>query len=164
HFARNHDELTLDQLSAEERQEVFAAFGPAADMQSFGRGLRRRLPPMLGGDQGRLRMVYSLVFTLPGTPVIFYGEEIGMGENLDIEGRLSVRTPMQWSPEPNGGFSTADRRRLARPIPDGDFGPDRVNVLDQRRESDSLLNWMERIMRRRRETPEFGWGTWSTVK
>ena len=86
-----------------------------------------------------------------------------MGENLDIQGRLSVRTPMQWSPEPNGGFSTADRRRLARPLPDGDYGPDRVNVLDQRRESDSLLNWMERIMRRRRETPEFGWGSWATL-
>jgi trehalose synthase len=163
HFARNHDELTLDQLSDEERQEVFDAFGPDEDMQLFGRGLRRRLPPMLGGDQDRLRMVYSLVFTLPGTPVLFYGEEIGMGENLDIEGRLSVRTPMQWSPEPNGGFSTADRRRLARPIPDADYGPDRVNVLNQRRDPDSLLNWMERIMRRRRETPEFGWGEWTVV-
>jgi trehalose synthase len=164
HFARNHDELTLDQLSDDERQEVFDAFGPDPDMQLFGRGLRRRLPPMLGGDPDRIRLTYSLVFSLPGTPVIFYGEEIGMGENLDIEGRSSVRTPMQWSPEPNGGFSTAPRRRLARPLPEGDYAPDRINVLDQRRDPGSLLSWMERVMRRRRETPEFGWGTWEVVE
>lgn len=87
-----------------------------------------------------------------------------MGENLDIEGRSSVRTPMQWSPEPNGGFSTAPRRRLARPLPEGDYAPDRINVLDQRRDPGSLLSWMERVMRRRRETPEFGWGTWEVVE
>ena len=81
-FVRNHDELILDQLSDDERQEVFDAFGPDADMQLFGRGLRRRLPPMLDGDPQRIRMVYSLLFCLPGTPVLFYGEEIGMGENL----------------------------------------------------------------------------------
>ena len=96
-FVRNHDELTLDKLSASEREEVFAAFGPEEELQLFGRGLRRRLPTMLGGDQQRIRMVYSLMFSLPGTPVLFYGEEIGMGENLAIEGRMSVRAPMQWS-------------------------------------------------------------------
>ena len=79
---------------------MFAAFGPEKDLQLFGRGLRRRLPPMLGGDQQRIRMVYSLMFSLPGTPVLFYGEEIGMGENLAIEGRMSVRAPMQWSARP----------------------------------------------------------------
>ena len=82
-FVRNHDELTLDKLSETERQEVFAAFGPEPEMQIYGRGLIRRLPPMLGGDQRRIRMVYSLLFSLPGTPVLFYGEEIGMGENLE---------------------------------------------------------------------------------
>ena len=86
-FVRNHDELILDQLSEKERQDVFEAFGPEPDMQLFGRGLRRRLPPMLDGDPQRIRMVYSLLFSLPGTPVLFYGEEIGMGENLAIEGR-----------------------------------------------------------------------------
>ena len=100
---RNHDELTLDKLSDAERQEVFAAFGPDESLQLFGRGLRRRLPPMLDGDHQAIRMVYSLAFSLPGTPVLFYGEEIGMGENLEIEGRLSVRSPMQW---------TASERRL----------------------------------------------------
>jgi len=83
-FVRNHDELILDQLSDTERQEVFEAFGPDPDMQLFGRGLRRRLPTMLDGDEQRIRMVYSLLFSLPGTPVLFYGEEIGMGENLEI--------------------------------------------------------------------------------
>ena len=103
-------------------------------------------------------MVYSLVFSLPGTPVIFYGEEIGMGENLDIEGRLSVRSPMQWSGSTNGGFSTAHPADVTRPLVEGDYAPENLNVYDQRRDSDSLLNWFERLMRRRRETPEFGWG------
>ena len=113
-FLRNHDELTLDQLSDDERQEVFDAFGPDPEMQLYGRGLRRRLPPMLGGDQQRIRMAYSLLFSLPGTPVLFYGEEIGMGENLDVDDRLAVRTPMQWSDEPGAG---SDRRCQTVPPP-----------------------------------------------
>ena len=125
---RNHDELTLDKLSTRERKEVFAAFGPDPDMQLYDRGLRRRLPTMLGGDERRIRLVYSLMFSLPGTPTLFYGEEIGMGENLDVEGRLAVRTPMQWDDGPNGGFSTAPRRRLTRPQPTGLFGPEHVNA------------------------------------
>jgi trehalose synthase len=162
-FVRNHDELTLDQLSDDEREEVFAAFGPDESMQLFGRGLRRRLPPMLDGDQQRLRLVYSLLFSLPGTPVLFYGEEIGMGENLDIDGRLSVRTPMQWTDGRNAGFSEAQPSRVCRPVVEGRFGPLAVNVADQERDPDSLLNWMVRLARRRRETPEFGWGGWSLV-
>lgn len=157
-FVRNHDELTLDKRSEAERQEIFAAFGPDEGMQLYGRGLRRRLPSMLGGDQRRIRMVYSLLFSLPGTPVLFYGEEIGMAENLDVEGRMSVRTPMQWSNEPNAGFSTAPAERLRRPVVEGGFGPARVNVADQRRDPNSLLSWMERLIRQRKECPEFGWG------
>jgi trehalose synthase len=163
-FVRNHDELTLDQLSDDEREEVFAAFGPDESMQLFGRGLRRRLPTMLDGDQQRIRLVYSLLFSLPGTPVLFYGEEIGMGENLDIDGRLSVRTPMQWTGEEGtAGFTTARPSRLRRPLPDGRFAPLAVNVADQERDPDSLLNWMQRVIRRRRETPEIGWGAWSVL-
>ena len=109
---RNHDELTLDKLTDAEREEVFAAFGPEPEMQLYGRGLRRRLPAMLGGDERRMRLVYSLMFSLPGTPVLFYGEEIGMAENLAIEGRYAVRAPMQWSREPPRRVH--DRRR-ARP-------------------------------------------------
>jgi trehalose synthase len=156
-FLRNHDELTLDQLTDDERQEVFDAFGPEENMQLFGRGLRRRLPPMLCDDGDRLRMAYSLMLSLPGTPVLFYGEEIGMGENLDIEGRSSVRTPMQWSPDRNGGFSTARPSRLRRPLPGGRYGPLAVNVAEQRRDHSSLLSWMEQMIRRRREIPEISW-------
>ncbi len=156
-FVRNHDELTLDKLSAAEREEVFAAFGPDPDMQLYDRGLRRRLPPMLGGDQRRIRMVYSLMFSLPGSPVLFYGEEIGLGENLDIEGRLSVRSPMQWSDEVNGGFSTASPRRLARPQPDGAWGPQHVNAADQRDDPGSLWSFIRSLIRRYRQMPQLGW-------
>jgi trehalose synthase len=162
HFVRNHDELTLDKLSEEERQEVFAAFGPDPGMQLYGRGLRRRLPGMLGGDQRRMRLVYSLMFSLPGTPVLFYGEEIGMAENLAIDGRYAVRSPMQWSGERNAGFTTAEQ--ASRPLPDdGPFGYAEVNVARQRRDHDSLMNWMERLIRRRRECPELGWGDWALL-
>jgi len=162
-FLRNHDELTLDQLSDDERQEVFDALGPDPGMQLYDRGLRRRLPPMLDGDPDRIKMAYSLLFSLPGTPVLFYGEEIGMGENLAVEGRSSVRTPMQWSDEPGAGFSTAPPERFPAPVTEGGHGPQAVNVADQRRDPDSLLNWFERLIRRRRETPELGLGTWRTI-
>ncbi|HEX4815399.1 MAG TPA: alpha-amylase family protein [Nonomuraea sp.] len=152
-FLRNHDELTLDKLGEEERQEIFAAFGPHESMQIFGRGLRRRLPTMLGGDLRRIKMAYSLLFSLPGTPVIFYGEEIGMGENLDEEGRMAVRVPMQWSDD--GGFSQAEP---VREIPEGSFAPDRVNVADQKRDTSSLLRWFQLLIERYRECPELAWG------
>ena len=157
-FVRNHDELTLDKLSDDERKEVFAAFGPDPDMQLYGRGLRRRLPPMLDGDPRRIRMVYSLLFSLPGTPVLFYGEEIGMGENLAVEGRLAVRTPMQWSAGRNGGFSDAAPSRLPAPVVEGGFGPEYVNVEMQRRDPGSLLRFMQQLVQRYRECPELGWG------
>jgi trehalose synthase len=150
-FVRNHDELTLDKLSESEREEVFAAFGPEPEHQLFGRGLRRRLPSMVGDDQDRIRLAYSLAFSLPGTPVLFYGEEIGMHESPEIPGRMSVRSPMQWSSEPNRGFTTADEP--GRPLAPGD-----AEVAAQRRDPDSLLTWMELLIRRRRECPELGWG------
>jgi glycosidase len=156
-FVRNHDELTLDKLSEDEKQEVFAAFGPDPDMQLYGRGLRRRLPTMLGGDPRRIRMVYSLLFSLPGTPVLFYGEEIGMGENLAAEGRMAVRTPMQWTSGVNGGFSRAPKRKLSGPVTEGGFAPEHVNVADQRRDPDSLLTFVQLLIRRYRECPELGW-------
>ncbi|HEX2212322.1 MAG TPA: alpha-amylase family protein [Mycobacterium sp.] len=158
-FVRNHDELTLDKLSDEERQEVFDAFGPDPDMQLYGRGLRRRLPSMLGGDRRRMQMAYSLMFSLPGTPVLFYGEEIGMAENLDVEGRFAVRTPMQWTGDINGGFSTATKRRLPRPLPDGMYGPDRVNAADQRHDHQSFWWFMRNLIYTYRSQPEIGWST-----
>jgi maltose alpha-D-glucosyltransferase/alpha-amylase len=152
-FLRNHDELTLDKLTDEERQEVFQAFGPEEDMQIYGRGLRRRLPTMMGGDIRRIKMAYSLLFSLPGTPVMFYGEEIGMGENLKAEGRMAVRTPMQWSPD--GGFT---RGTPEREMPEAAFAPARINVADQKRDNDSLLRWFQLLIERYRECPELAWG------
>jgi maltose alpha-D-glucosyltransferase/alpha-amylase len=162
-FVRNHDELTLDKLSEAQRKEVFDAFGPQPQMQLYGRGLRRRLPPMLDGDRARIRLVYSLLFALPGTPVLFYGEEIGMGENLAAEGRMAVRTPMQWTAEPGAGFSSADPSRFPRPLAEGDYGPQRVNVHDQSLDPDSLLNWFRRLVDAYRACPELAWGTYQVL-
>jgi maltose alpha-D-glucosyltransferase / alpha-amylase len=163
-FLRNHDELDLDRLSEREKADVFAAFGPQKKMQIYERGIRRRLPPMFEGDERRLRMAYSLMLTLPGTPVIWKGEEIGMGEDLSLEERYSVRTPMQWSPKKNGGFSSAPKKDLIRPVIDkGDFAYEKVNVEDQRRDPKSFLNWMSRAIDRRKECPEFGFGECETI-
>ena len=132
---RNHDELTLDKLSDAEREEVFAAFGPEPEQQMYGRGLRRRLPSMLGGDQQRMRMVYSLMFSLPGTPVLFYGEEIGMAENLGDRGALrGARADAVVRASRNGGFTDERRAVPAAASPTGPFGSRRVNVAAQRRD------------------------------
>jgi maltose alpha-D-glucosyltransferase / alpha-amylase len=157
-FVKNHDELTLDKLTDDEREEVFAALAPDEDMRIYDRGIRRRVPPMLGGDQRRMRLLYSLLLTLPGTPVLLYGEEIGLGDDPSVEGRGAVRVAMQWSDGPHAGFSSVEPAVLA--VRDGKFGPARVNAADQRRDPDSLLNWMERAIRTRKETPELGWGAW----
>ena len=157
-FVRNHDELTLDKLTGSQRQEVFDAFGPEEEHQVYGRGLRRRLPPMLGGDLRRIRTVYSLLFALPGTPVLFYGEEIGMGEDLRAEGRLAVRTVMQWEPGPGGGFSCADPADFPAPLTEGGYGPEHVNVRDQEADPDSLLAWVRRLVQAYRSCPELAWG------
>lgn len=162
-FLRTHDELDLARLSEDERQEVFRAFGPDKHMQLYGRGIRRRLAPMFGNDRRRLELAHSLMLTLPGTPVLRYGDEIGMGDDLRLESRHSVRTPMQWSAEANGGFSTAPPEQCYLPvISEGEYGYQQVNVERQRRDPDSLLDWLERMLRRRKEYPEFGEGacTW----
>ena len=157
-FVRNHDELTLDKLSDAEREEVFEAFAPDEAQRVYGRGITRRLPPMLAGDPRRVRMVYSLLFSLPGTPVLFYGEEIGMGENPEIAGRQSVRTPMQWTDGKNGGFSRASRGRLVAPIPGDGYAPQHINVQQQRNDEDSLLQFIRHLVSRYRVSPEIGWG------
>jgi maltose alpha-D-glucosyltransferase / alpha-amylase len=162
-FLRNHDELDLGRLSDEQRQEVFTAFAPEANMQLYGRGIRRRLAPMLEGDRRRIELSYSLMMTLPGTPVIRYGDEIGMGDDLDLPERQSARTPMQWSGEPQGGFST-NRKTILPVIGGGAYGYGHVNAADQRRDPNSLLNWMERIIRMRKEVPEIGWGDFEVLR
>jgi maltose alpha-D-glucosyltransferase / alpha-amylase len=158
-FLRNHDELDLDRLEDEDKQKVFSEFGPEEHMQLYDRGIRRRLAPMLGGDRRRMEMAYSLMFSLPGTPVIWKGDEIGMGDDLSLDERDSVRTPMQWSGEKNASFSSTSREQLIRPvIRGGEFGYERVNAAEQRRDPDSFLNWIERVIHKRKECPEFGWG------
>ena len=158
-FVKNHDEASLDKLTDAERQEVFAAFAPKKDMRLFERGIRRRFPTMVGGDRRRMELAYSLMLSLPGTPVLFYGEEIGLGDNPAMADREAVRLPMQWSDEPGAGFSSADPARMPRPVLDfGAFGPRHLNVEAQRHDPGSFLNWMERAIRTRKEWPEFGWG------
>src|SRR5579862_4019571 len=156
-FLRNHDELDLGRLTKPQQKAVFDAFGPDKDMQLYDRGIRRRLAPMLGGDRRRLELAYSLMFTLPGTPVIRYGDEIAMGDDLSLPERNCARTPMQWSTEANGGFSAA--RKLVRPvISEGPWSFQHVNVAQQRRDPNSFLNWTERMIRMRKEMPEIGFG------
>ncbi|TNC66818.1 alpha-amylase family protein [Rubellimicrobium roseum] len=157
-FLRNHDELDLSSLAEEDREKVFAAFAPDPEMRAFGRGIRRRLAPMLDGDRRRIEVAYSLLFTLPGTPVLRYGDEIGMGDDLSLPERESGRTPLQWSGGPQGDF-TRNERPVAPVIEDGPYGTGHINVAAQRRVPNSLLNWMERMIRTRKEVPEIGWGS-----
>jgi maltose alpha-D-glucosyltransferase/alpha-amylase len=161
-FLRNHDELDLGRLTRAQRERVFQAFGPKPQMQLYGRGIRRRLAPMLDGDRRRIELAYSLMFTLPGTPVVRYGDELGMGDNLALPERTCARTPMQWSDEPNAGF-TKKSRPAVPVISAGAFGYQHVNAAQQRRDPNSLLNWTERIIRMRKEVPEVGWGDFQSI-
>ena len=161
-FVRNHDELTLDKLTDDERREVFAAFGPEPRMQVYDRGIIRRLPPMLDGDPRRVKMVYSLMFSLPGTPVLFYGEELGMGENLAAGSRLAVRTPMQWTDGPHGGFTQNDKP--VRPLVTGGYSPEHVNASSQRHDPESLLMFMRALAARYRASAEMGWGDFTVLE
>jgi len=162
-FLRNHDELDLGRLTKEQRRVVFEAFGPEPGMQLYDRGIRRRLAPMLESDRRRIELAYSLMFTLPGTPVVYYGDELGMGDDLQLPERKSVRTPMQWSTEPNGGFSKREKPILPV-ITGGPFGYEHVNAAQQHRDPNSLLNWIERIIKMRKEVPEVGWGDFEIIQ
>ena len=162
-FLRSHDELDLGRLTVEQRQRVFDAFGPRKTMQLYNRGIRRRLAPMLGNNRARMELAFSLLFSLPGTPMMQYGDEIGIGENLRLPERECARTPMQWTNEQHGGFSLS--KTVVRPvINDAEFGFKKVNVADQRRDPHSLLNWTERVIRMRCECPEIGWGSFSVLR
>jgi maltose alpha-D-glucosyltransferase/alpha-amylase len=162
-FLRSHDELDLGRLSDEQRQKVFDAFGPQKRMQLYDRGIRRRLAPMLGDDRKRLELAFSLLFSLPGTPMMQYGDEIGIGDNLKLPERECARTPMQWTNERHGGFSRATK--VVRPVIDDPvYGYKVRNVAEQRRDNDSLLNWTERIIRMRKECPEISWGNFEVLR
>lgn len=162
HFLRNHDELDIGRLPKEQREAVFSAFGPDEDMQLYDRGIRRRLAPMLGGSRTKLELAYSLMLTMPGTPVIRYGDEIGMGEDLSLPEREAARTPMQWSAEVNAGFTPCDEP--VRPVIDhGPYGHCKVNVVMQRADDGSFLRWIERMLRMRKELTEIGHGEFTIV-
>ncbi len=162
-FLRNHDELSLELLADDEKQEVFDAFAPEEDQRVYGRGIIRRLAPMLDGDPRRLRLAYSLLFSLPGAPTLFYGEEIGMGELDTSLRREAVRGPMQWDAGRNGGFSTAPASRLKRPVATGGYAPEHINVHDQSRDPDSLWTFISGLTSRYRSTPEIAWGRLSVL-
>jgi len=160
-FLRTLDEADMSRLTAEERDEVFAAFAPDENMRMYGRGMRRRITPMLDGDRARMEMANSLLFAMPGTPVMIYGDEIGLGEDLGQKGRFAVRTPMAWSSKANAGFSTAPASKLVQePITKGPFSYKNVNVEDQLADKNSFLNWMKKLSAVRKSCRECGWGTW----
>ena len=139
------DEASLERLDPDAFRDTMDALGPDDAMRIFGRGLRRRLAPMRGGGGPRLRLAFSLLFALPGAPLICYGDEIGMGEDLSQKGRNAVRSPMQWTKGRNGGFSTAPKAQLAQALATGDFGSGAVNAEDQWADDGSLLNLVARL-------------------
>ncbi len=158
-FLRNHDELTLEMVSERERERMNAVYAVEPKMR-INVGIRRRLAPLLENDRRRIELMNGLLMSMPGTPVIYYGDEIGMGDNLFLKDRDGVRTPMQWSPDRNGGFSNAEPVRLYAPVvTDPTYGYAAVNVEAQERNSTSLLNWMRRIIAVRKATKVFGRGT-----
>ena len=157
-FLRNHDELTLEMVTEEERQFMWSFYAPEPRMR-LNLGIRRRLAPLLGNDRARIELANSLLFTLPGAPVIYYGDEIGMGDNIWLEDRDGVRTPMQWSDEPNAGFSTAAAEDLYAPVIDDEsYGYHRLNVEAQQGDPGSLLNWMRKAIRVRKAHAALGRG------
>jgi maltose alpha-D-glucosyltransferase / alpha-amylase len=158
-FLRNHDELDLSRLTDEQRTDVMTAFAPRRDMWLYDRGIRRRLAPMMSADRRHIQLAYSLQFTMPGTPILRYGEEIAMGDNLRLPGREAIRTPMQWDDTRSGGFSSAAPAALIRPVlARGAYSPKQVNVRAQTRDPDSLLRWFSELIRVLRECPEIGAG------
>ena len=159
HFLRNHDELTLDMCTDLERDDLYSAYAADPHMR-LNQGIRRRLAPLLDNDRRRIELGYGLLFSLPGTPFVYYGNEIGMGDNIYLGGRNGVRTPMQWSADRNGGFSQADAARLYAPVnADSVYGYQGLNVEAQEQQPCSLLNWMRQLVAARRRHDTFGRGS-----
>ncbi|MCZ8130077.1 MAG: maltose alpha-D-glucosyltransferase [Steroidobacteraceae bacterium] len=163
-FLRNHDELTLEMVTSRERDYMYGQY--AADPRArINLGIRRRLAPLMENDPARIRLMNALLLSMPGTPIVYYGDELGMGDNIYLGDRNGVRTPMQWSPDRNGGFSRADPQRLyLPPIMDPIHGFQVVNVEAQLREPNSLLNWTKRMLAVRRQSKAFGRGTLAFVR
>jgi maltose alpha-D-glucosyltransferase/alpha-amylase len=157
-FLRNHDELTLEMVTDDERDFLWTEYATDPKMR-LNLGIRRRLAPLVDNSRRRIELLTSLLFSLPGTPVIYYGDEIGMGDNVHLGDRNGVRTPMQWNGDRNAGFSRADVAALYAPlVADPVYGYQAVSVESQQRVPGSLLNWMKRIIRVRKAYPVFGRG------
>jgi maltose alpha-D-glucosyltransferase/alpha-amylase len=160
-FLRNHDELTLEMVTEEERQWMWAQYAPEPRMR-LNLGIRRRLAPLLDNDQRKIRLAHSLLFTLPGSPILYYGDEIGMGDNIWLDDRNGVRTPMQWQAGPTAGFSEALPQQLYAPVIDSEiYSPDKINVESERTHSDSLLNIIRHMIAIRKQHRAFGWGAFA---
>ncbi|HZT77368.1 MAG TPA: maltose alpha-D-glucosyltransferase [Vicinamibacterales bacterium] len=158
-FLRNHDELTLEMVSDEERDYMYQMYAGDPQMR-LNLGIRRRLAPLMENSRRRIELLNSLLFSMPGTPIVYYGDEIGMGDNIYLGDRNGVRTPMQWSPDRNAGFSRADPARLyAPPIQDPVYGYQSINVEAQERYPFSLLNWTKRLIATRKQHRVFGRGS-----
>ena len=162
-FLRNHDELTLEMVSDEERDYMWAEYAKDPRMKA-NIGIRRRLAPLLENDINQIELFTALLLSLPGSPVLYYGDEIGMGDNIWLGDRDGVRTPMQWTPDRNSGFSSCDPGRLYLPVNmDSIYGFQVTNVESQTRNSSSLLHWMRRMIRVRKANPAFGLGTFTDI-
>jgi maltose alpha-D-glucosyltransferase/alpha-amylase len=162
-FLRNHDELTLEMVTDEERDYMYAEYANDPRMK-INVGIRRRLAPLLDNDRRVAELFHALLFSLPGSPILYYGDEIGMGDNIYLGDRDSVRTPMQWTPDRNAGFSKADFARLyLPPLMDPVFGYQSVNVEAQLRNPSSLLHWMKRMLEVRKQHPVFGVGSFTVL-
>jgi maltose alpha-D-glucosyltransferase/alpha-amylase len=158
-FLRNHDELTLEMVTPEEREYMWREYAPELRMR-LNLGIRRRLAPLLDNDQRKIRLMYSLLFSLPGTPIIYYGDEIGMGDNIQLFDRNGVRTPMQWDHSVNAGFSDAPVEGLYSPIiSKSPYGPDQVNVAAQTVDPNSLFNFLRHLVKLRKSHPELSSGS-----
>jgi len=157
-FLRNHDELTLEMVTSKERDYMYNMY--AADMRArINLGIRRRLAPLMENDLDRVKLMNGMLLSMPGSPIIYYGDEIGMGDNVFVGDRNGVRTPMQWSPDRNAGFSRADPQRLyLQPIMDPMYGYEALNVETQARDASSLLNWTKRMLAVRKTSHAFGRG------
>ncbi|MBN1230244.1 MAG: maltose alpha-D-glucosyltransferase [Anaerolineales bacterium] len=163
-FLRNHDELTLEMVTEEEREWMWQEYAPDPRMKS-NLGIRRRLAPLLDNDRRKIELANSLLFTLPGSPIVYYGDEIGMGDNIWLFDRNGVRTPMQWEDGPNGGFSTADPEALYSPMIDNEtFGYKKVNVAAQMVDPNSLFHWMKKVIGIRKENPALKSGSFEWVE
>ncbi len=162
-FLRNHDEMTMSRVNDEEREDLYQAYASDPQMR-LNRGIRRRLAPLVGHNLQKLQLLYSLVFSLPGSPVLYYGDDIGMGDHVSLADRGGLRTPMQWNSGLNAGFSQADPGQLYAPIiHNRATGYQHINVEAQLRDEHSLLSWLKKLIALRKSTPAFAHGTLAMI-